>query len=232
MIGQAAVAIWCDVAFEVREEFNHWHAHEHMPERLGIPGFLRGSRWVAEQGAGYFILYEARDEEAITGRAYLERLNNPTPWSCRMMPHHRNMVRGPCRVEASYGAGLASALLTVRFSAQREKADALRAWLTEILAAMPARKGLVASALLHDIGAPQAAPTAEQRLRGGGDRAPDWVVLVNGYSAETVAAVAARDLNDAELSAHGALPGGAAGLYRLAYVLADSGYTERPEEAA
>ena len=127
-----------------------------------------------------------------------------------MMPHHRNMVRGPCRVEASYGAGLAHALLTVRFSAQREKADALRAWLTEILAAMPARKGLVASALLHDIGAPQAAPTAEQRLRGGGDRAPDWVVLVNGYSAETVAAVAARDLNDAELSAHGALPGGAA----------------------
>ena len=68
MIGRAAVTIWCDIAPDVRDELNHWHAHEHMPERLGIPGFLRGSRWVAEQGEGYFILYEARDEESITGR--------------------------------------------------------------------------------------------------------------------------------------------------------------------
>jgi hypothetical protein len=42
--GQAAVAIWCDVAPEARAQFDDWHAHEHMPERLSIPGFLRGSR--------------------------------------------------------------------------------------------------------------------------------------------------------------------------------------------
>ncbi len=47
---RAAVTIWCDVAPEVREEFDDWHAHEHMPERLSIPGFLRGSRWVAADG--------------------------------------------------------------------------------------------------------------------------------------------------------------------------------------
>ena len=47
MIGRATVAIWCDIALDVRDELNHWHAHEHMPERLRIPGFLRGSRWVA-----------------------------------------------------------------------------------------------------------------------------------------------------------------------------------------
>ena len=51
MLGKAAVAIWCDVAYGVRPEFDDWHAHEHMPERLAIPGFLRGSRWVAERGA-------------------------------------------------------------------------------------------------------------------------------------------------------------------------------------
>jgi hypothetical protein len=97
---KAAVAIWCDVASEVREEFDDWHAHEHMPERLSIPGFLRGSRWVAaDGGSGYFMLYEAQDESTITAGPYLERLNNPTPWSRKMMPHHRNMVRGLCRVE-------------------------------------------------------------------------------------------------------------------------------------
>jgi hypothetical protein len=128
MLGQAAVAIWCDVAFDVRDEFDDWHAHEHMPERLAIPGFLRGSRWVADQGAGYFILYEAQGEAAITAGPYLERLNNPTPWSRKMMPHHRNMVRGLCRVQASYGSALGQALLTVRFSAHAARADELRAW--------------------------------------------------------------------------------------------------------
>src|SRR5258708_9806592 len=91
---KAAVTIWCDVAAEVREEFDDWHAHEHMPERLSIPGFLRGSRWVAaDGGSGYFMLYEARDESTITAGPYLERLNNPTPWSRKMMPHHRNMAQ-------------------------------------------------------------------------------------------------------------------------------------------
>ena len=229
MIGAAAVAIWCDIAPEVRDELNHWHAHEHMPERLGIPGFLRGSRWVADQGDGYFIFYETQSEATITSRAYLERLNNPTPWSRAMMPYHRNMVRGPCRIDASHGAGLGQALLTVRLSPRGGNADTLRAWLTTALAAMGSRKGLVASALLRHIG--QAQPTAEQQLRGGVDRTPDWVVLVNGYSAEAIADVAGRELNEAALTAHGAAPGSAMGRYRLAFVLTGAGYTERPEEA-
>jgi hypothetical protein len=230
MIGGAAVAIWCDVALEVRDEFNHWHAHEHMPERLGIPGFLRGSRWVADEGEGYFILYETQSASTITGPAYLERLNNPTPWSRQMMPHHRNMVRGPCRIAARYGAGLGQALLTVRFSPLPGKADALRAWLDSVLAALPARKGLVSSALLHHLGARQL--TAEQELRGKADATPDWVVLVNGYSAEAVAGVLTQEFSEAQMAAHGATPGCVAGLHRLAFVLAAAGYTERPEEAA
>jgi len=228
MIGGAAVAIWCDIALAVREEFNHWHAHEHMPERLGIPGFLRGSRWVAYQGEGYFILYETRDEQTITGRDYLERLNNPTPWSRRMMPHHRNMMRGPCRSEARFGVGLGPVLLTLRLSPQPGKGDALHRWLDALLAALVTHAGLVAAARLQYIGQPGAPLTTEQELRGG-DRPPDWIVLVNGYSAEAVAEVS-RDLDETALMAHGAAPGSAAATYRLAYVL--TGYTGRPEEKA
>ena len=193
MLGKAAVAIWCDVAPEVREEFDDWHAHEHMPERLAIPGFLRGSRWVGD--AGYFMLYEARSEATVTAGPYLERLNNPTPWSRKMMPHHRNMVRGLCRVEGSAGTALGQALLTVRFSGE-SKLD---------LAALASRKGLVSAHLLRNIAHPPA-QTIEQKLRGG-DAAPDWIALVSGYSAEAVASVAG------ELK-------GVAGLYRLAYILA------------
>ena len=59
MLGAAAVAIWCDVDLKIKDEFDDWHAHEHMPERLAIPGFLRGSRWVSVDGRNsYFVLYE------------------------------------------------------------------------------------------------------------------------------------------------------------------------------
>jgi len=222
MRAAAAVAMWCDVALDVREEFDHWHAHEHMPERLGIPGFVRGSRWVAEQGAGYFILYEVQSEAVLTSSAYLARLNDPTPWSRRMMPHHQNMVRGLCRIDASYGAGLGQAMLTVRFSAEENT----RAWLTGVLATLPARKGITACMLLRNIAQPAPA-TAEQQLRGG-DRPPDWVVLINGYSAE---ALVLDELSDASLRAHGAHGECVSGRYRLAYLLAATGYTGRPEEA-
>jgi hypothetical protein len=200
--GNAAVTIWCDVAPEVREEFDDWHAHEHMPERLSIPGFLRGSRWVADEGDGYFMLYETRSEATLTGAPYLERLNNPTAWSRKMMPHHRNMVRGLCRVEASFGTALGHALLSVRFSAPPERSR-------ELLAALPARKGLVAAHLLRNI-AHSSAQTTEQKLRGG-DAAPDWVALVSGYSAEALASLAKNELG---------MPGAVAGVYRLAYILA------------
>ena len=228
MLGQAAVAIWCDVAFDVRDEFDDWHAHEHMPERLSIPGFLRGSRWVADKGEGYFILYEVQSEAALTGSAYRDRLNNPTPWSRQMMPHHRNMVRGLCRAQASYGSALGPALLTVRFSAER--ANELRGWLSDTLAAMPSRKGLVAAALLRHTGQPPATQTTEQRLRGG-EATPDWMVLVSGYSTKVIAGVAAQELSEARMRSHGAAPGAVAGVYRLACVLAATGYTGRPEEA-
>jgi hypothetical protein len=181
----------------MREEFDDWHAHEHMPERLSIPGFLRGSRWVGDDGR-YFMLYETQDEKILTQGAYLQRLNNPTPWSRKMMPHHRNMVRGLCRVEGSAGSALGQVLITVRFSGE-QKLD---------LGALASRKGIVAAHLLRNIAHP-AAQTAEQKLRGG-DAAPDGVALVTGYSAEAVAEVAGTEL---------AVAGGIAGLYRLAYVL-------------
>ena len=217
MHAKAAIAIWCDVAFDARHEFDDWHAHEHMPERLSIPGFLRGSRWVSTRaGEGYFMLYEAQDESSITGGPYLERLNSPTPWSRKMMPHHRNMVRSLCRIDARCGAGLGQALLTVRF-APRDAAR-LAVWLaTELVPGLPSRKGLVAAQFLRNI-APQAAQTTEQRLRGG-DTAADWIVLVSGYSAEAVASVAAEEMHEAALIARGAAPGILASHYSLEHCL-------------
>jgi hypothetical protein len=220
MLGQAAVAMWWDIAPELKSEWEDWHSHEHMPERLGIPGFLRGTRWSALSGEpSYFVFYEVTNLRTITGGAYLERLNNPTPWSQKMMPHHRNMVRSLCRVRASFGGGLAQALATIRFSPSPGGGSSLSQWLAaDAMPALPARKGLTGAHLLESqpmAGVPQ---TAEQKIRGK-DATADWIVLICGYDVEAVKAVAASELAAEELEAQGALPGAVKGLYRSAYSL-------------
>jgi len=193
MLGKAAVAMWWDVAPEMRAEWEDWHSSEHMPERLAIPGFLRGTRWVALSGApSYFVLYEVASVETTTGAAYLERLNAPTPWSRKMMPHHRNMVRSLCALREGWGGGVPPALATIRFS---PTSDATR---------LPRGKGLTGAHLLQAqpmAGMPQ---TAEQKIRGG-DATADWVLLIGGYDVEAVT--------------NHAMPEGIVGFYRPAYSL-------------
>ena len=217
MLGRAAIAMWWDVPPEVRTEWEDWHSHEHMPERLGIPGFLRGTRWVAHSGEpSYFVLYETRDLKTMTSGAYLDRLNNPTPWSRQMMPHHRNMIRSLCRVRASFGGGLAQALATIRFSpSPRSRGSAVK-WLSaEVLPSLPQRKGLTGAYLLESL-ATDVPRTEEHEIRGMDARA-DCVLLICGYDAGAVKAVVAAELS--KLEAHGALPGRIDGFYRCAYSL-------------
>lgn len=194
MLGRAAVAMWWDIAPEMKAEFEDWHSHEHMPERLAIPGFLRGSRWVSN--TSYFVLYEVDSPVTLTGAAYRERLNNPTPWSRKMMPHHRNMVRSLCEVRASFGRGLAQALATVRAEVA---ADAL--------SALPGRKGLTAAHLLESRPMTGMAQTVEQQIRGG-DSEAEWIALIGGYDTDAVAA-ACREV----------APRAAAAVYRLSFCL-------------
>ena len=41
---KAALVIWVDIGPEDDALFNHWHSREHVQERVGCPGWLRGSR--------------------------------------------------------------------------------------------------------------------------------------------------------------------------------------------
>src|SRR5690348_577522 len=79
LMGRAAVLIWNDVAPEGRVQFYEWHDREHMPERLSLPGFLRGRRYArAGHSPEWLTIYEAVDVSALVSPAYLARLNAPT----------------------------------------------------------------------------------------------------------------------------------------------------------
>ena len=79
LLGKACLAMWWDIAPDVRAEFEHWHSHEHFPERLGLPGFHRASRWTsASGGEGIFVMYELASYETLSSPDYLASLNAPS----------------------------------------------------------------------------------------------------------------------------------------------------------
>lgn len=216
LLGSAALAMWWDIAPGLQAEFEDWHSHEHFVERLAIPGFRRGSRWAsATGGEGFFVMYELTGYETLTSAPYLAHLNAPTPWSTKMMPHHRNMVRSQCRVVASHGSGVGRHALTVRLSAQPGRDDAIRASLTALVDAAPSRPGIVGAHLLrHSL--PDIGETTEQKIRGG-DKAADWAFVACGYDLSALERIRASDLATEALLAAGVADGAVSGLYTLSH---------------
>jgi hypothetical protein len=114
--GSGFLAIWHDIKAEGEPEYNLWHTREHMPERLGVPGFEAGRRWV-DWNLGkhrYFTLYEARTLDVFGSEPYRARLNAPSAWSNRVQPHFTNFVRSACRTIVSFGKGIGGAIATIR----------------------------------------------------------------------------------------------------------------------
>ena len=215
LLGEAAMLLLFDVASDAIAEHDDWHTHEHLPERLAIPGFLRGTRWIATHGAPrYMVVYEVADLATLTSAPYLARLNAPSAWTTRMMTHYRGMRRGFCSVSASLGLGVGNAARLVRFTARGGDEASLRRWLVEeMLPPLPSMPGIGSAHLLEGTETPPM--TAEQRLRGA-DAVVEGVegaVIVTGYRAEALRAVAF------DAARHGATGIGDT-MYRFDYSLA------------
>ncbi|MDD1517796.1 MULTISPECIES: hypothetical protein [Bradyrhizobium] len=219
LLGKAAVAMWWSVHPEQRTEFGDWHSHEHFPERMSIPGFRRGSRWTSKTDAeGFFVLYELEHYDVLTSKGYLDRLNAPTPWSTKMMPHHLGMIRSQCRIVASFGGGVATSLATIRLSPEAGREAALQARLSDMLGALAQKPGLTGAHLLLTDTPRTSAPTTEQQIRGK-DSTADWIVLLSGYDADVVEDVIAGQFSASSLQAAGARENFITGRYRLAFTM-------------
>ena len=203
LLGHAAMLLTFDIAEDTIAEHDDWHTHEHLPERLSIPGFLRGTRWVATSATPrYLVLYEVERLDTLASPAYLERLNNPSPWTQKMMPHYRGMTRGLCSVISSHGRGMGHSGLLFRFKPGVGKEALLESWLTQdLLPGLPERRGLSSVHLLRSGLTPEM--TAEQRIRGA-DTGVDWALLATGFDRAAVAVLANGDLSASALAQHGA----------------------------
>ena len=219
LLGQAAMLLSFDVEPEAIAEHDEWHTHEHLPERLSIPGFVRGSRWVALRGQPrYLVMYEVEQLATLTSQPYLDRLNNPSPWTAKIMPYYRGMTRGFCSVTGSFGFGIGHVGLLVRFKPPPASEPALRNWLLQdCLPGLPRRPGIGSVHLFEAAVTPRM--TTEQRIRGP-DADVHWALLLTGYSEDTVASLLQFDLGFSQLQRHGAIDAMDA-MYQLQYSLSN-----------
>ena len=221
LLGQGALIIWHGITPEGDLDMIRWHNTEHVPERLGVPGFLRGRRYRDTANPRHYLdFYETESVETIRSAPYLERLNHPTPWTSRVLPHFRDTVRLGCRVAASVGRGQGGALVTARLRPQPGRHDALLGWLAGAgLTELREPNGAVGVHALETVVETTRIRTAEGKLKGG-EVAPaeePWplVLLVECSDLETAREVVAGPLTPSRLAAHGAGAGGATVVHDL-----------------
>jgi len=217
LAGDGAILIWNDITDAGRDEFYAWHVAEHIPERVAIPGFLSGRRFVATDGATepeFFTLYETDTEAVLTSAPYLARLNAPTDWTRRATAAFRNTQRALTGVVARCGAGNGGVIVTMRLRLT-DPLEAGRSMpgLVDALGALPLVTG---AAYCRTDGAASAGRTVESATRTDIETPPDHALLIEACTPEAARAAADRA---AELLAPLLAERALTGIYRLEYAL-------------
>jgi hypothetical protein len=197
------LAIFNNVAPGRAAEFETWFQHEHLAERLAVPGFLLGRRHEAVSGEPrFFNFYLTQSADVLKSPAYLARLDQPTPMTRTVMAEiFQDMIRTVCHRTLRVGAMRGAAAVTVRFGESPDE-RALKDTITTLMQDAAVVCGEIWSAArAHEF------PVSEEERLRGGDRHMHACLLVETLrvpEAETIAMALA-----------GQFPQAAVGVYRL-----------------
>ncbi len=189
----AFLALWNGIADAVLQpEYEAWHTFEHVPERVGLPGFIEARRYRAwdVDAAGaplYFTCYWLDDLAALDSPAYRDVFAAPTPWSARMRGQLRGFFRQPCRLAGSYGTSSASQLCTLRL---RGEPTTMEAALSDRLAALVATASIVSAQWGAAAASAFEVPIASTGADTGADSAGAVVLMLQGIDRSALIAAA------------------------------------------
>jgi hypothetical protein len=221
LAGEGVLAIWNGIAAEAEADFVAWHMREHIPERVAVPGFLRGRRYVAERGTPkYFNFYETVSPAVLASPDYVARLNAPSDWTKSVVRHFSDTSRTICSVADSRGIGDGGFIATLRLRAEGGPTEFLQA-MQPVLAGLGEADSVVAVHLLEGQGG-GGGQTAEKDLRSQPDQTADWILLVEAADRAPLETALARHAAAPMLAgiAGGYLESRDCGIYRLQYGLA------------
>ncbi len=106
LAGAGLLAVWIRVRPRDEDDLNRWYATEHLPERLGVPGFLGARRYLDPVDRTYLALYELTDPAVITAPDYQQRFSQPTDWTRRVLASFQWSRRRVYRLAATRGGGV------------------------------------------------------------------------------------------------------------------------------
>src|SRR6516165_1423435 len=182
------LAIFQNVVSGREPEFEEWFQHEHLPERMAVPGFLLGRRHEAISGhPHYFHFYVIRSVEVLKSATYLDRVSKPTPMTRTVMSEIvKDVFRTVCHRTLRLG--------------ERPAETALKASIEPLM-----RDKAVACTEIWQAADPLEFPVStEERLRGG-DRKIETCLLVETLripEAEKIAATLASEFRKAEVGVY------------------------------
>lgn len=167
----ALLALWNGVAdgFPL-DEYEDWHAFEHVPERVGLPGFVEARRYRHRHAGGtrYFTCYWLESLQALDTPGYRDLLANPTPWSARMRAALTDFVRLPCVLDGIDGCATAPLVVpVVTAGAVAQPAGALDAACAQLVreaAVACVQRATVRSGEKHPLDKSGAAPASGRLL--------------------------------------------------------------------
>lgn len=214
----AVMSFWTDVPKTKEGDFNAWYDREHFPERLSVPGFRCGLRYVALRGKPkYMAFYEIDRPGVLRGKAYLGRLNDPTPWTQKIM---RTTVTNGERIVylplIDLGRGHGGALWSARFvsDAPSEKVQsALSNRLVQLAGRLQRVRLWQSEVSLSDV------ESEERRLRGDEPSPQSWCIVLEATTHPALADAMARFPLDKALQRTGFTGRPKMGHYRLMSVL-------------
>lgn len=228
--GGAFLAIWHDIVRSEHSEYIEWHTREHMPERLSIPGFRTGKRLHDPSASRYVFgtIYAGDNVEVFRSQAYLERLNNPTPWTAAVAPSFQNFLRIACERIASAGCGDGGTLATMRLDfTAGDAASGLHDVAQPLVEAIYALPGICCVHLGVARREVSGVRTRETELRSAmAEREFDVVILAEG-SVRTGLEVALPEIERLAGST-GLLTAPVSAIYETAYTLTDDDMRRQP----
>jgi hypothetical protein len=202
--GRGILAIFNDVRAGREAEFEAWFQGEHLQERLAVPGFLFGRRHEAiAASSAYFNYYVVESPAVLTSEPYLERLDNPTPMTRRIMAEvFSNMRRTVCERVARRGAFRGAYVVTARYLAAQPDIAAL----TGKLDALVKDTAIAGGEIWQALDQARMPVSEEERLRGGDQTIKGALVVdtLRQAEAEKLAERLSRELSGADV-----------GLYRV-----------------
>jgi len=176
-----------------RRDYEAWYQGDHVPDRLGIPGFLSARRYRRLNGprAEFLTFYETATPQVLCSAPYLKRLAEPTDWTARIMAHFRTMSRSICRVALDEGQAGAGGMLAL-IAQQEAPAMGLEAQLSAML-----KQPGVTRVRIWCADPTATVPSPEEKLRPGGDGSFATIIVVEGTNAEMInAALVAQGISD------------------------------------